>query len=99
MLADGLRKACIGGRISSLVEDDIVKDEARLVLRQTIQERNVEGAVPSIVERLVELPGGIFVEINKRNLVSVKRRAPKERQVIAKPHQRFPERILPAGQP
>src|SRR6266849_6865079 len=52
MPANGLCKSCIGSWIRGrCVEDDIVKNESRFLLRQTIQEVNVQGAVPDIVER------------------------------------------------
>jgi len=73
------------------VEDDVIKDESRFLLRQTIQQANVQRAVPDIVERLVQLLGRILVKVNEHNVMGVERGSPEEGQIVAQSHQRLCE--------
>ena len=46
-------KAASAAGSRGLVEDNIIEDQARLVLGQTIQEAGLKRTVPDVVERLV----------------------------------------------
>src|SRR5689334_7430581 len=64
-----------------LIENHVVKDESRIIRGQTIQKPGVQFAVPDI-ERLVELIGGIFVQINENDLVGLEVGAQQKRNVV-----------------
>ncbi len=46
------------------VEDNIVKHEARFVLSQPVEQARVQGAIPNIVERLMQLFRRLVIQIN-----------------------------------
>ena len=73
------------------VEDNIVKHEARFVLSQPVEQARVQGAIPNIVESLMQLFRRLVVQINERYVMRVQRCAPEKRQIIAEPGQRFRE--------
>ena len=92
MALNGFRERYVTGRIWRWqVEDNIVKNEARFVLNQPVEQTRVQGAIPNIVERLMQLFRRLVVQINERHLMRVQGCAPEKRQIIAEPGQRLRE--------
>ena len=62
------------------IEDDVIKDQAGAVPRQPFQEWHVQGSVPDVIDRLVQLLGRFFVQINENDFVGVQSCPPNKRQ-------------------
>ncbi len=52
----------------------------------------MQGAIPDVVERLIQLLGGILVDVNQSDLVACRACTPEKRQVIAQPDQGLAQR-------
>src|SRR5439155_18850103 len=89
---NGFRECGVTGTIRRWqVEDNIVKNEARFVLSQSVEQARVQGAITNIVEWLMQLFRRLVIQINERYVMRVQRCAPEKRQIIAEAGQRFRE--------
>jgi hypothetical protein len=96
-LSEILQRACKGGIPGRVrrrgIENEVIDDETRAIIRQALEQWHVQSPVPDVVDRLVQSLCGFLVEVNEHYLVGVEIRSPNKGQVVAAALQWFCEAI------